>query len=266
MEGSVEISGVASFVAAFLRFLTFFRGELELLGSRGYSFISWEKVCVDNPPLFFLAFEPHLQKKHMKTSCKSCRRGFTLIELLVVIVIIVTLMGILVPIIAGAQKRAVKLKAKNSLTSLVTAVDGYYNDYSRLPASNSSAPTQDSIVETTDPIMSVLAGININQMNRKQNVYYNGPAAKGSSRSSAFNGLWEDANSAELFDPWRKKRNRGYFLLLDYSYDGKLNDPFRPGRRLGNRVVGWSSGKDGDWNGSNPKNGVNKDNVYSWFD
>lgn len=201
----------------------------------------------------------------MKTSRLSRRRGFTLVELLVVIVIIVTLMGILVPIIGAAQKRAIKLKATNTLASLVTAVDGYYNDYSRLPANNRSAPTQDTVVETTEPIMSVLAGINVDQMNRKQNIYFTGTAAKGGSRNSAFDGIWEDSVSAELFDPWRKKQNRGYFLLLDYGYDSKLDDPFRPGRRLGNRVVGWSSGKDGDWNRSNPKNGVNKDNVYSWF-
>ena len=187
-------------------------------------------------------------------------------ELLVVITIIVTLMGILVPIISGAQKRAVKLKAKNTLTGLVSAVDGYYNDYSRLPSNNPSAPTQDAIVETTEPMMSVLAGINLNQMNRKQNIYFVGATAKGSSKNNAYNGLWEDSVSAELYDPWRKKQNRGYFMLLDYGYDGKLVDPFRPARRMGNRVVGWSCGKDADWNRSNPKNGVNKDNVYSWMD
>ncbi len=197
---------------------------------------------------------------------KSNRHGFTLVELLVVIAIIVTLMGILIPVVTSVQRRAVKLKAKNDLTALVTAVDGYYNDNSRLPANSRTPPTQDTEVESTEPIMSILAGINLDQLNRKQVVYYTGPAAKGTSRNNAYAGLWEDTNSAELYDHWRKDDNRGYFLLLDYGYDEKLDDPFNTGgRRIGRRVVGWSSGKDGEWNRSSPKRGGNKDNVYSWF-
>ena len=203
----------------------------------------------------------------MKNSSKNTppRQGFTLIELLVVIVIIVTLMGVLIPVVGSARKKAIEVEAKNGLTGLVQSVDAYYADYSRLPANTRSAPSQDETVESTEPIMSILAGINIDQLNRKEQVYYTGPEAKGSSRASAYKGLWQDSDSAELYDPWRKKKNRGYIMLLDYGYDQRLDDPFRSGRRIAARVVAWSRGKDGNWNNSKATKGDNKDNVYSWF-
>ena len=220
---------------------------------------------MDKGAFSFLTSESHNAIETMKDYYKPRRKGFTLIELLVVIVIIVTLMSILVPVVGAARKRATKVEAKNTLTTLVSSVDAYYNDYNRLPANSASPPSQDQEVETTEPIMSLLAGINIDQLNIKQNVYFNGSAAKGASKGSAYKGLWEDSNSAVLYDNWRKKANRGYIMLLDYGYDEKLDDPFRPGRRIGGRVVAWTSGKDGQWNGSNPNKGANKDNVYSWF-
>jgi prepilin-type N-terminal cleavage/methylation domain-containing protein len=194
------------------------------------------------------------------------RKGFTLVELLVVIVIIVTLMAILVPVVSSVRKKAVKLEAKNSLTALMQAVDAYYNTYNILPANSRSAPSEDTEVQSTEPIMSVLAGINEDQMNKKEVPFYQGTPARGNSKASAYKGLWLDSNSAELYDPWRKRgNNRGYIMLLDYGYNDKLDDPFRPGRIIAKRAVGWSTGKDGEWNRSKAKSGVNEDNVYSWF-
>lgn len=221
---------------------------------------------MDKQVLSFLSFKSHSQLNTMKNSHTPHRKGFTLVELLVVIVIIVTLMAILIPIVGQVQRKAVALQAKNTLTTLVTSVDTYYATYNILPASSRSAPSEDTEVETTEPIMAVLAGINIDGMNKKEQAFFAGDTAKGTSKNSAFNGLWLDNNSAELYDPWRKKgNNRGYILLLDYGYNEKLDDPFKPGRIIARRAVGWSSGKDGQWNRSHPKNGANKDNVYSWF-
>ena len=201
-----------------------------------------------------------ISKKHLSS------RGFTLVELLVVIVIIVTLMGILIPVVGGARKQAVKTQAKNALTTLVTSVDTYYATYNILPSSNDSAPTQDEEIETIEPIMSVLAGINLNNLNRKQIPFFSGDVAKGNSRATAYNGLRLTGSTAELYDPWKKKgANRGYILFLDYNYDQRLIDPFSQGDVIPRRAVAWSSGKDGLFNGSHPKRGENEDNVYSWF-
>lgn len=198
------------------------------------------------------------------------QRGFTLVELLVVIMIIVSLMAILVPVVGGLQRQAVKTRAKNALTELVAAVDGYYNTYNVLPSNTSSPPSSDTTVETTEPIMSVLAGINLDRMNKKEQVFFNGEEAKGGTKNSAVGGLFRDSNSAILVDPWKKKPGsgmiRGYILLLDYDYDQQLNDPFNSGGRvIPRKVVAWSSGKDGKWSRGSSKSAVNKDNVYSWF-
>lgn len=207
----------------------------------------------------------------MKNNPISHRKGFTLVELLVVITIIVTLMAILVPVVGGVQKNAIKTRAKNSLTTLVTSVDLYYNTYNILPSSNKSAPTEDTEVETTEPIMSVLAGINIDELNKKEQIFFTGDVAKGKSRATAYNGLRLDSTSAELYSPWKmngklRGKIRGYTLLLDYGYDEKLDNPFDNGQVIPRRAIAWSSGKDGEFTrGLNPKSDKNEDNVYSWF-
>jgi len=201
----------------------------------------------------------------MKTS-KQLKNGFTLVELLVVIAIIVSLMAILVPVVGNAQGKAVKLRAKQGCSDLVNSVTGYYNAYNILPANSSTPPNEDTEVETTEPIMSVLAGENIDNLNRKETTFGNFEDAKGSSKTNAYAGLWKDSDSAELFDPWRKKAGvtRGYILLIDYDYDEELDNPFLGGRVLPRRVVAWSTGKDGEWRRGKPKAGINEDNVYSW--
>ncbi|MEP6709280.1 MAG: prepilin-type N-terminal cleavage/methylation domain-containing protein, partial [Verrucomicrobiota bacterium] len=59
--------------------------------------------------------------------------GFTLLELLVVIAIITVLAGLLFPAFIGAQKQAKKTQAKNDVTQIVTAVNGFYTEYGKYP-------------------------------------------------------------------------------------------------------------------------------------
>ena len=209
-------------------------------------------------------------KNYSNTSRKGSK-GFTLVELLVVITIIVTLMAILIPVVGSVQRNAIKTKAKNSLTSLVTSVDLYYNTYNVLPSNTRSAPSEDEEVETTEPIMSILAGINLDGLNKKEQIFFTGDVAKGKTRASAYNGLRLDSTSAELYSPWKMKGKlaggiRGYILLLDYGYDEKLDNPFDDGQVIPRRAIAWSAGKDGRFTrGLNPKADKNEDNVYSWF-
>ena len=122
-------------------------------------------------------------------------------------------------------------------------------------------------MKTDSDIMSVLAGFNIDDLNKKEQNFVNVQEAKGSSSGNAVGGMWRDTNGAKLFDVWRKKKGqqRAYSLLLDYDYDSKLDDPFRSGRVIAQKVVGWSTGRDGKMKRGNPSSGVNEDNVYSWF-
>jgi len=202
----------------------------------------------------------------MKNSIKLRRTGFTLVELLVVIAMIVGLMAILVPVVGNARKKAVSLRAKNACSELVTSVTGYYNAYNILPSSSSTPPSEDTEVQTTEPIMSVLAGQNLDNLNKKEISFGNFEDAKGGSQKTASAGLWQDSNGALLFDPWKKKAGliRGYVMLLDYDYNQKLDNPFVGGRVLPRQVIVWSTGKDGQWRRGKAKAGVNADNVYSW--
>jgi prepilin-type N-terminal cleavage/methylation domain-containing protein len=59
--------------------------------------------------------------------------GFTLVELLVVIAIIGILVGLLFPVLAGARRRSIERKAKNTLQSLVMALEAYKQEFRRYP-------------------------------------------------------------------------------------------------------------------------------------
>jgi prepilin-type N-terminal cleavage/methylation domain-containing protein len=60
-------------------------------------------------------------------------RAFTLIELLVVIAIIAILAAMLLPVLVAAKTAAKKAQAKTEMSSLVTAIESYDQDYSRFP-------------------------------------------------------------------------------------------------------------------------------------
>ena len=72
-----------------------------------------------------------------KTSnAKSCRTGFTLIELMVVMVIIAILIGLLIPAVSGAMRRARIVGVKNEIDQLETAIAKFKSDHSIEPPSS----------------------------------------------------------------------------------------------------------------------------------
>ena len=64
------------------------------------------------------------------------RRGFTLVELLVVIGIIAVLLGILVPVLAGARDRARTVQCASNIRQVMFAMMAYANDREDYPLSD----------------------------------------------------------------------------------------------------------------------------------
>ena len=64
-------------------------------------------------------------------------RAFTLVEMLVVIAIIGILAAMLLPVLIAAKNAAKKAQAKTEMSSIVTAIEGYDQDYSRFPMTTS---------------------------------------------------------------------------------------------------------------------------------
>ena len=71
----------------------------------------------------------------MKTPNRKSQIGFTLIELLVVIAIIAILAAMLMPVLIGARKQALKTQAKLEVNQILNAIEQYDSTYSRMPVS-----------------------------------------------------------------------------------------------------------------------------------
>lgn len=62
------------------------------------------------------------------------KKAFTLVELMIVIAIIGVLVGMLTPMISGAQKRALATTSKTLFSNMVSALERYQTEYGYYPA------------------------------------------------------------------------------------------------------------------------------------
>ncbi len=200
------------------------------------------------------------------TSPPSRNCGFTLIELLVVIAIIAILAAMGFGGGAAVMKAAKKTVATNDCTSIVLAIQSYYDDYNTLPEAPEAGTAPGA--PTTNELMDQLVGFD-KESNPNGERYFQGRDAKGKTQNGAYGGLFYTGRSVELFDAWKKKgnaaTNRHYFVLMDIDLDDEITDPFDATKPLyGRRVVVWTTGPDGQFTTGQATATKNRDNVYSW--
>ena len=190
-------------------------------------------------------------KNQSKQSFKS---GFTLVELLVVIAIIAVLAAAGFAGGRAAMQKAREVSAQATATSLVTAIDQYFSEYSALPDVGSS-----EVNTATQPeLLNILAGLESGtdiQNARKIRFLSLKEAKKGKRDGLVYDGTGD--NITGLYDPWGEP----YYVVMDDDFDEKLQiDPQgSPATTLnGRRVAVYSLGTD------KPSNANSGTLVTSW--
>jgi len=195
-------------------------------------------------------------------------RAFTLIELLIVITMIAILAGLLFPAFTAIQNQAKRVQAKNDVTQIVTAVNGYYTEYGKYPIDTTVKGTGDATYSTDnnslfDVLRNMTGTTPGNALNPRGIVFIQPPISKVSNPAKAgldSAGVW--------YDPWGSR----YVIMIDGNYDNQLPNPYTQNAgptTLATGVIAWSFGTDGQ-SGSVPgpapdKNAGNAaDDVISW--
>ena len=178
----------------------------------------------------------HVSAKRIPT---RLRAAFTLIELLIVIVIIAVLAGVAFPVTAMVMDAARNAEAKNEVRNIANAISMYELEYGRLPLPAGSGGDME-LATDNGTLMAVLSGENVDDLNPKEKVFYEGKQAKGIEQELPTGGIYGSGQRVFLADPW----GGPYYVMIDADYDGKLTGiPGMEGEELRKKVAVWSEGK-----------------------
>jgi|GEM_PF-4970286 len=153
----------------------------------------------------------------MRRECGSTTRGFTLIELLVVVAIILLLIGLLVPFIAGAIRKSRETETRHQLEAIGNAIDAYqvvFNAYPG-PVAERDLPVN-NVIGTQNMIIGLMGNIATSAISAdsgQQTPYMTGSVALGGSVNATVR--FGDANgprdlSDKIADPAGKLMNAFY--------------------------------------------------------
>jgi prepilin-type N-terminal cleavage/methylation domain-containing protein len=188
----------------------------------------------------------------MKTPSKpSSRKGFTLIELLVVIAIIAVLASAGFAVGPAMMNRAKKLSAQAGATSLATAVEQFYTEYSALPDVGTGAPLPTNLGGDGVELLNILVGQEDGNepQNPRKIRFFSAKEAKGKGSSARDGVVYGTGDSITAFvDPWaqpfyvvmdNESGEKGYNEVLEFT--PKDNSPVT---LRGRRVAVFSLGVD----------------------
>ena len=155
----------------------------------------------------------------MKTpSVSRFRKGFTLIELLVVIAIIAVLAAAGFAGGTAALNKARKVSAQAAATSVATAIDQFYTEYSSLPTGAETPPMATNSAAGVR-ILNILAGIETAPIENERKVrFLSLKEAKSGNRDGVVYNTGTPPQITGMFDPW----GLPYYIVMDANYDERL--------------------------------------------
>lgn len=144
------------------------------------------------------------------------QKGFTLVELLVVIAIIAVLAAAGFAGGTAAMNKARKVTAQAAATSLATAIEQFYTEYSALPDVGASAVVTNGATGVT--LLNILAGLEPGPtiQNDRKVRFLSLKEAKNNKDGLVFNSTGTAITN--LFDPW----GQPYYVSLDDDYDERI--------------------------------------------
>lgn len=168
-----------------------------------------------------------------------------MIELLVVIAIIAVLAAAGFAGGNAAMQTARKVTAQAAATSVATAIDQFYTEYSSLPSGTETAMATDGGAGVK--LLNILAGLekgNDIENQRKIRFLSLKEAKSGKRDGVVYNGTGDEITG--MYDPWGEP----YYIVLDADYDQRLAipapSPSKPtlnGRRAAVFSLGVKDGK-----------------------
>lgn len=180
-------------------------------------------------------------------------RGFTLVELLVVVSIIIVLAAMSFGAISIATKRQKAVTTLNDVQALASALDAYYNEYSRMPNIGSTDQiTADG--ESGAKLLTVLLGkedTGGDMQNPRQIAFLTARITKSEKQGGLVYGNGNQVKG--MYDAWGRALN----IKFDDDFDGEIQNPIKQGEIVRQKkAIIWSFGADGKF-GDN-------DEVKSW--
>jgi prepilin-type N-terminal cleavage/methylation domain-containing protein len=160
----------------------------------------------------------------MKTPSKPfSRKGFTLVELLVVIAIIAVLASAGFAVGPAMMNRAKKVSAHAGATSLATAVEQFYTEYSVLPDVGTGSPLKTDSGDGVK-LLNILVGqeSGTQPKNPRKIRFFSAKEAKGTGTKARDGLIYESSDNtiSAFVDPWGEP----YYIVMDNEPDNKGYD------------------------------------------